>query len=136
MMGLMLGLIVLVAAFNIISALVMVVMEKQSEVAILKTQGMTNSQIVSIFVVQGGSSGVIGAVVGGLLGTLLSLNINTVLPLMGINLLGGNFMLPVVVEPLQITLVVVCAVLLSLAATLFPSLKAASVQPAEALRYE
>ncbi|GAM76456.1 lipoprotein releasing system transmembrane protein lolC [Vibrio ishigakensis] len=67
MMGLMLGLIVGVAAFNIISALIMVVMEKQSEVAILKTQGMTKGQVMSVFVVQGASSGVIGAVCGGYL---------------------------------------------------------------------
>ncbi|MGR5542324.1 FtsX-like permease family protein, partial [Vibrio campbellii] len=61
MMGLMLGLIVGVAAFNIISALIMVVMEKQSEVAILKTQGMTSSKIMAIFMVQGASSGIVGA---------------------------------------------------------------------------
>ncbi len=65
MMGLMLGLIVAVAAFNIVSALIMVVMEKQSEVAILKTQGMTNRQVLGIFMVQGASSGTIGALVGG-----------------------------------------------------------------------
>ena len=57
MMGLMLGLIIGVAAFNIISALIMVVMEKQSEVAILKTQGMTDGQVMGIFMVQGASSG-------------------------------------------------------------------------------
>ncbi|OXE28424.1 lipoprotein-releasing system transmembrane subunit LolC, partial [Vibrio parahaemolyticus] len=76
MMGLMLGLIVGVAAFNIISALIMVVMEKQSEVAILKTQGMTQSQVMTIFMVQGASSGVIGAIVGGAVGVALSLNLN------------------------------------------------------------
>lgn len=65
MMGLMLGLIVAIAAFNIISALIMVVMEKQAEVAILKTQGMTSNQVLSIFMVQGASSGVIGSLVGG-----------------------------------------------------------------------
>ncbi len=92
MMGLMLGLIVGVAAFNIISALIMVVMEKQSEVAILKTQGMTDQQILSIFMVQGASSGVIGALVGGGLGIVLSSNINSLLSSLGIRLfaVGGN----------------------------------------------
>lgn len=104
MMGLMLGLIIGVAAFNIISALIMVVMEKQSEVAILKTQGMTNHQILAIFMVQGSSSGVIGAVFGGILGTLLSVNLNTVMSIIGVRLsaIGGS--LPVVIEPVQSSL--------------------------------
>ncbi|HIF9179095.1 TPA: lipoprotein-releasing ABC transporter permease subunit LolC [Photobacterium damselae] len=136
MMGLMLGLIIGVAAFNIISALIMVVMEKQSEVAILKTQGMTNHQILAIFMVQGSSSGVIGAVFGGILGTLLSVNLNTVMSIIGVRLsaIGGS--LPVVIEPVQIIIVIIGAILLSLLATVFPSYRAASVRPAEALRYE
>ncbi|UTV28727.1 lipoprotein-releasing ABC transporter permease subunit LolC [Photobacterium atrarenae] len=136
MMGLMLGLIIGVAAFNIISALIMVVMEKQAEVAILKTQGMTSRQILLVFIVQGASSGVIGAVAGGVLGTLLALNLNTVLSVLGVQLLMVGGSLPVVVKPVQIVIVVVGAIVLSLLATVFPSYRAASVRPAEALRYE
>ncbi len=136
MMGLMLGLVVGVAAFNIISALIMVVMEKQAEVAILKTQGMTSQQVLLTFIVQGASSGVIGAVTGGILGTLLALNINSILSLLGVDLasLGGS--LPVDVKPFQVAIVIIGAICLSLLATLFPSYRAAAVRPAEALRYE
>jgi lipoprotein-releasing system permease protein len=136
MMGLMLGLIIGVAAFNIISALIMVVMEKQSEVAILKTQGMTDRQVLAIFMVQGASSGALGAIVGGILGVLLANNLNGLLEVMGVALFSFGGQLPIVVNPSQIVVVVICAVLLSLAATLFPSFRASSVKPAEALRYE
>lgn len=136
MMGLMLGLIIGVAAFNIISALIMVVMEKQSEVAILKTQGMSDRQVLAIFMVQGASSGAVGAVVGGLLGVLLATNLNSLLDAMGVALFSFGGQLPVVINPYQIIVVVVGAVLLSLVATLFPSYRASSVKPAEALRYE
>ncbi|ASG00122.1 lipoprotein-releasing ABC transporter permease subunit LolC [Vibrio anguillarum] len=136
MMGLMLGLIVGVAAFNIISALIMVVMEKQAEVAILKTQGMTDQQVLAIFMVQGASSGVIGALVGGVLGVLLANNLNGLLESMGVALFSVGGTLPVVINPMQIMLVVIAAITLSLFATLFPSYRASSVKPAEALRYE
>lgn len=136
MMGLMLGLIIGVAAFNIISALIMVVMEKQSEVAILKTQGMTDRQILAIFMVQGASSGVIGALIGGGLGVLLASNLNQLLESMGVVLFAVGGELPILINPVQISVVVVLAIALSLAATLFPSYRASSVKPAEALRYE
>ncbi|MCW8327284.1 lipoprotein-releasing ABC transporter permease subunit LolC [Photobacterium sp. SDRW27] len=136
MMGLMLGLIIGVAAFNIISALIMVVMEKQAEVAILKTQGMTNRQVLMVFIVQGASSGVIGALSGGLLGTIAAFNLNSILSALGVQLLMVGGSLPVVVKPMQIVLVIVGAIVLSLLATVFPSYRAASVRPAEALRYE
>ncbi|MBF4334840.1 lipoprotein-releasing system transmembrane subunit LolC [Vibrio sp. V09_P4A23P171] len=136
MMGLMLGLIVGVAAFNIISALIMVVMEKQAEVAILKTQGMTDQQVLAIFMVQGASSGVIGSLVGGVLGVLLADNLNGLLESMGVALFSVGGTLPVVINPMQIMLVVIAAITLSLFATLFPSYRASSVKPAEALRYE
>lgn len=136
MMGLMLGLIVGVAAFNIISALIMVVMEKQSEVAILKTQGMTNNQILAVFMVQGASSGVIGALIGGGLGVLLASNLNQILNVMGVALFAAGGQLPINIDPWQIAIVIALAILLSLLATLFPSYKASLVHPAEALRYE
>ncbi|KJG03440.1 lipoprotein-releasing system transmembrane subunit LolC [Photobacterium angustum] len=136
MMGLMLGLIIGVAAFNIISALVMVVMEKQSEVAILKTQGMTHRQVLTIFIVQGASSGVIGALLGGLLGALVAHYLNTIISVLGVDLASIGGTLPTVIEPLQIMFVILGAISLSLLATVFPSYRAAAVRPAEALRYE
>lgn len=136
MMGLMLGLIVGVAAFNIISALIMVVMEKQAEVAILKTQGMNDNQVLAIFMVQGASSGVIGALVGGTLGVVLAANLNTLLDSAGVALFSLGGQLPVVINPWQITVVILLAILLSFMATLFPSYRASAVKPAEALRYE
>jgi len=136
MMGLMLSLIVGVAAFNIISALIMVVMEKQAEVAILKTQGMTNRQILIVFMVQGASSGIIGALIGGGLGILLASNLNQILDLMGVALFSAGGQLPINIEPTQIIIVLFLAILLSLLATLYPSYKASSVNPADALRYE
>lgn len=136
MMGLMLSLIIFVASFNMISALIMVVMEKQSEVAILKTQGMTPRAIVAVFIVQGASSGVIGSLLGGVAGLFLAKNINQVMGIFQIDLLGSGFVLPVVIKPEEIILIVFSAISLSFIATLFPSIKAASVRPAEALRYE
>lgn len=136
MMGLMLGLIIGVAAFNIISALIMVVMEKQSEVAILKTQGMRDGQVMGIFMVQGASSGVIGALSGGILGVILASNLNTILEAMGVALFSFGGQLPILINPIQIAVVVVLAIALSLVATVFPSYRASSVKPAEALRYE
>jgi lipoprotein-releasing system permease protein len=136
MMGLMLGLIVGVAAFNIISALIMVVMEKQAEVAILKTQGLTNSQVMTVFVVQGASSGVIGSILGGLVGVLLASNINSLLQLFDLNLFAVGGKLPVLIDPKQVFIIISLAVALSILATLYPSYRASSVKPAEALRYE
>lgn len=136
MMGLMLGLIIGVAAFNIISALVMVVMEKQSEVAILKTQGMTHRQVLTIFIVQGASSSVIGALLGGLLGALVAHYLNAIISVLGVDLASIGGTLPTVIEPMQIMFVILGAISLSLLATVFPSYRAAAVRPAEALRYE
>ncbi|CAM3558134.1 Lipoprotein-releasing system transmembrane protein LolC [Vibrio aerogenes CECT 7868] len=136
MMGLMLGLIVAIAAFNIISALIMVVMEKQSEVAILKTQGMNKLQVLFIFIVQGASSGIVGAVSGGILGILLASYLNEILSVLGVDLrtLGGS--LPVDIHLVQVFVVELFTIGLSILATFYPSLRASSVHPAEALRYE
>ncbi|RAT40967.1 outer membrane-specific lipoprotein transporter subunit LolC, partial [Lonsdalea populi] len=80
MMGLLLSLIVAVAAFNIITSLGLLVMEKQGEVAILQTQGLTQRQIMALFMVQGGGAGVFGSLVGALVGVLLASQLNTLLP--------------------------------------------------------
>ncbi|MFP1960248.1 lipoprotein-releasing ABC transporter permease subunit LolC [Lonsdalea quercina] len=134
MMGLLLSLIVAVAAFNIITSLGLLVMEKQGEVAILQTQGLTQRQIMALFMVQGGGAGVFGSLVGALLGVLLASQLNTLLPLLGLLIDGGS--LPVVIEPLQVTVIALVAMLLALLSTLYPSWRAAAVHPAEALRYE
>ncbi|KUE79936.1 transporter [Aeromonas schubertii] len=138
MMGLMLVLIIAVATFNILSALVMVVGDKESEVAILRTMGMTESAVVHIFMVLGASSGVVGALAGGLAGLALTLGLNPLLSAIGLNLYmaAGGAGLPVIVEPLQVAVILLGAVLLSFSATLYPAARAARVRPAQALRYE
>lgn len=136
MMSLMLLLIIAVAAFNIISALIMVVMEKQAEVAILKTQGMSDQKVLAIFMIQGATSGVFGAVIGGILGTLIASNLNQIMSLLGISLFEVGLSLPVLINPVQIISVILLAVMLSLVATIFPAYRASKVKPAQALRYE
>lgn len=89
MMGLLLSLIVAVAAFNIITSLGLMVMEKQGEVAILQTQGLTPRQIMMVFMVQGASAGIIGAILGAALGALLASQLNNLMPIIGVLLDGG-----------------------------------------------
>ncbi|MCG8710109.1 lipoprotein-releasing ABC transporter permease subunit LolC [Brenneria sp. 4F2] len=134
MMGLLLSLIVAVAAFNIITSLGLLVMEKQGEVAILQTQGLTQRQIMAVFMVQGGGAGIIGALLGAVLGTLLASQLNTLMPALGMLLDGAA--LPVAIAPLQVVTIAVAAMAIALLSTLYPSWRAAAVQPAEALRYE
>jgi len=134
MMGLLLSLIVAVAAFNIITSLGLMVMEKQGEVAILQTQGLTPRQIMAVFMVQGASAGVIGALLGALLGLLLASQLNNLMPIIGAFVDGGA--LPVAIEPVQVVVIALVAMLLALLSTLYPSWRAAATQPAEALRYE
>ncbi|WP_336293236.1 lipoprotein-releasing ABC transporter permease subunit LolC [Cronobacter dublinensis] len=134
MMGLLLSLIVAVAAFNIITSLGLMVMEKQGEVAILQTQGLTRRQIMAVFMVQGASAGVIGALFGALLGALLASQLNNLMPVIGSFLDGAA--LPVVIEPLQVIGIALAAMAVALLSTLYPSWRAAATEPAEALRYE
>ncbi|MGG2140106.1 lipoprotein-releasing ABC transporter permease subunit LolC [Symbiopectobacterium sp. RP] len=134
MMGLLLSLIVAVAAFNIITSLGLLVMEKQGEVAILQTQGLTQRQIMAVFMVQGGSAGVVGALLGAVLGTLLASQINTLIPALGLLLDGAA--LPVHIDAVQVVTIALVAMIVALLSTLYPSWRAAAVHPAEALRYE
>ena len=135
MMWLMLMLIVAVAAFNIVSALVMMVTEKQREVAILKTQGMTNRQLFLVFAVQGMSHGVVGAVAGGLVGLLLCYQLNPLLTMLGLQLLPG-IELPVEVRLVQVLMIVLAALALTAAAVVYPAWRAVQIEPAEILRDE
>ena len=134
MMGLLLSLIVAVAAFNIVTSLGLLIMEKQGEVAILQTQGLTRGQIMSVFMVQGASAGIAGALLGTLGGVLLASQLNHLLPVLGLFLDGAA--LPVDINPTQVVSIAVTAMIVALLATLYPSWRAAAVQPAEALRYE
>ncbi|MBG6248418.1 MULTISPECIES: lipoprotein-releasing ABC transporter permease subunit LolC [Symbiopectobacterium] len=134
MMGLLLSLIVAVAAFNIITSLGLLVMEKQGEVAILQTQGLTQRQIMAVFMVQGGSAGVVGALLGAVLGTLLASQLNTLIPALGLLLDGAA--LPVHIDAVQVVTIALVAMIVAILSTLYPSWRAAAVHPAEALRYE
>ena len=140
MIWLLLCLIIAVAAFNILSSSVMVVNDKNAEIAILKTLGMTGKTINLIFIIQGAFSGIVGAIVGTVVGLLLSNSINEILSFLGLNLLanasGGARTLPVIFEPIQIMSIMLGAMLLSLLATLYPAYRAGKISPVEALRYE
>jgi len=144
MIGLLLLLIVAVAAFNIISTLVMVVTDKRGDIAILRTLGATPRQIMTIFMVQGTVIGVVGTVVGGAFGILAALNISSWIAALE-RLIGHKFLsadvyfidyLPSRLMAADVVQVCVAALLLSFLATLYPAWRAARTQPAEALRYE
>ncbi|NTS77656.1 lipoprotein-releasing ABC transporter permease subunit [Catenovulum sp. SM1970] len=140
MMWLMLCLIIAVAAFNIVSALVMVVTEKQGEIATLKTLGLNAAKVQVIFLLQGLYKGVLGAILGTALGLLLAYGLNDFLRILGIGIfstpgysLGG---LPIIVQYQQVAWVAVSAIGMSLLATLYPAYRAANTKPAHILRYE
>ena len=143
-MFIILTLIVAVAAFNIVSAQVMVVTDKQADIAILRTLGASPSSIMAIFIVQGALIGFIGTAIGVVGGVLLALNIGTVVPFIE-RLLNVQFLdksiyyisdLPSDLQRGDITTIAGIALFLALIATLYPAWKAARVNPAEALRYE
>lgn len=144
MIGLLLLLIVAVAAFNIISTLVMVVTDKKGDIAILRTLGATPGQIMRIFMVQGTVIGVVGTLLGGALGILAALNVSDWIAglerLLGIQFLNADVYfidyLPSQVQSEDVILVCAAALILSFLATLYPAWRAARTQPAEALRYE
>lgn len=135
MMWLMLLLIVAVAAFNIVSALVMMVTEKQREVAILKTQGMTNQQLFYVFAIQGMSHGVTGAVLGAVVGVLLTSQLNTIMNAIGLQLVPG-MELPIDLRFGQVLLIMASALMLTALAVIYPAWRAVQVEPAEILRDE
>ncbi len=139
MMWLMLSLIVAVAAFNIVSALVMVVNDKQGEIGILQTLGMSRVDIIKIFMTQGLVNGCWGVALVTLLGLALTFGLNPIMAALGLNVFGQGYAsqsLPILVEVSDIVLIVVSAFLMSLIATLYPAYRASQTQPAEVLRNE
>ena len=144
MMFIILSLIVLVAAFNIVSTLVMAVTDKQADIAILRTMGASPKSIMQIFMVQGMLIGLIGMATGVIGGVLIALNIGTIVPfiehLFGVQFLSKEFYyiseLPSDLQKTDVFVVAGMSFLISLLATLYPSWRAAKIQPAEALRYE
>jgi lipoprotein-releasing system permease protein len=144
MMFLILGLIVLVAAINIISTLVMAVIDKQADIAILRTLGAAPRSILQIFMVQGMVLGVLGTLAGVVVGIITALNIDVIVPAIerafSIKFLSKDvYLIPDLPSDLQLNDVVsiaLMALVLSFVATLYPSWRAARTNPAEALRYE
>ncbi len=136
--------IVFVAAFNIISMLVMVVTEKQSDIAIMRTLGVSPKSVMGIFIVQGTVIGLVGTLLGALGGVLLASNIEALVRAVE-NIRGAKFLsqdvypisdFPSDVVPSEVITICVIAFVITVLATIYPAWKAARTQPAEALRYE
>ncbi|KQY86966.1 lipoprotein-releasing ABC transporter permease subunit [Pelomonas sp. Root1444] len=144
LMSIILTLIVAVAAFNLVSTLVMTVTDKQSDIAILRTLGASPRSIMGIFIVQGAVAGVIGTLSGVGLGLLVACNIDVIVPtierLLNVSFLPGSIyvisQMPSDPQSADIVPIALVSLVLSFLATLYPSWRASRVQPAEALRYE
>ena len=143
-MFIILTLIVAVAAFNIVSTLVMAVTDKRADIAIMRTLGASPKSIMQIFIIQGALIGIIGTFFGAILGIAIALNIDTIIPFIE-NLFHVQFLskevyyiseLPSKLEWNDTITIVMVSIVLSLIATLYPSYKASKINPAEALRYE
>ncbi len=144
MMAIILLLLVGIAAFNLVSTLVMVVTEKRADIAILRTLGATPKTILTIFMIQGFTIGFIGTLLGLILGLLLAANITHLVQkiehLFQVQLLSSNIyyvnFLPSLIKFKDVSSICLISLLLSFLATLYPARQAMKIQPAEALRYE
>ncbi len=144
MIGLILVMIIAVAAFNLVSTLVMTVREKQSDIAILRTLGATPRSIMGVFITQGAFSGVVGTLIGTVLGLIVAYNVDVIVPFIE-RVLHTSFLpkdiylisqMPSDPRMSDIVPIVLISLLLAFLATLYPSWRAAKTNPAEALRYE
>lgn len=144
MMFIILTLIVAVAAFNLVSTLVMTVTDKRADIAILRTLGASPSSIMGIFMVQGAMVGVMGTLGGLLFGVAVAFHIDTIVPAIE-SLVGASFLpqdiylisrMPSDPQWADIAPITIIALVLAFVATLYPSWRASRIQPAEALRYE
>lgn len=142
MVGLLLSLIILVAAFNIVSSLVMLVTDKKADIAILKTFGASPKLIMQVFMVQGLVIGVIGTLAGTVLGVIMALSVSNVLgwvnSAFNLHLFDAYFVnyLPSELEWQDVLLIVSSSLLVSFLATIYPARRASHIQPAQTLRYE
>ena len=144
MMTILLLLIVAVAAFNIVASLVMVVTDKQKDIAILRTYGVSSALIARTFMVQGALLGFSGTIIGTVFGTVLAFNLATIVPwlesIFNFQIMPGDVyyvtQIPSEVRLIDIILISFLAFLVTVIATIYPSQRAAAVAPAEALRYE
>lgn len=142
MVGLLLFLIILVAAFNIVSSLVMLVTDKKADIAILKTFGASPKLITQVFMVQGVVIGVIGTVAGAILGVIFALTISDLIGWInqsfGLHLFDAYFVnyLPSQLRIVDVLIITSASFVLSFLATIYPARRAAKIQPAQTLRYE
>ncbi|SSY80828.1 Lipoprotein-releasing system transmembrane protein lolE [Alysiella crassa] len=144
LLTLLLTCIIIVAVFNLVSSLVMAVTEKQSDIAILRTLGMSPRGVMNIFIVQGMVAGVLGTFFGVIFGLLLAWKIGVIVAfveqMFGVQLVSAKVYfinyLPSDIQAADVISVAVISLILSFLATIYPSLSAAKTQPAEALRYE
>ena len=143
-MAILLSLIIAMGAFNLVSSQVMLVTDKQADIAILRTLGLTPRQVMQVFMVQGSLIGVIGTVAGVLGGILLTLNLDRILKgieaVLGVQLLPEDVYyitgLPTDLQSSDVVTIACVALAMAFLATLYPAWRAARTAPAEALRYE